>query len=76
MGHAFAELYRKDSHLNQKFTAYWKKIASRFKGNPHVLGYELINEPFVGNAIRDLFLVVPSVAERAKFQDFYDRLAH
>jgi endoglycosylceramidase len=74
-GHAFNELYRKDSPLNKKFTAFWKKIAQRFKGNPYVLGYELINEPFVGNALRNIFLIIPSVAERLKFQSFYDNLA-
>ena len=40
-----------------------------------MLGYELINEPFVGNAIRDVPLLVPSVAEKVHFQEFYDRLA-
>ncbi len=62
VGRTFNELYRKGSHLNKKFTDYWTKIALRFRGNPYVIGYELINEPFVGNAIRDLALVMPSVA--------------
>ena len=40
-----------------------------------MIGYELINEPFVGNAIRDLPLLFPSVAEKVHFQEFYDQLA-
>jgi hypothetical protein len=27
VGHAFAQLYKKDSPLNKKFTAFWRKIA-------------------------------------------------
>ena len=31
-----------------------------------------MNEPFVGNAVRNPLLLLPSVAERFKFQKFYD----
>ena len=75
VGQTFRELYKVGTKLNKKFTDYWVKVASRFRGNKYVIGYELINEPFVGNAIRDLPLVIPSVAERVHFQEFYDRLA-
>jgi endoglycosylceramidase len=74
VGRAFAQLYKHGSPLNVKFTQFWLKIATRFRNNPYVIGYELINEPFVGNAIRNLGLVIPSIAERAKFQVFYDNL--
>lgn len=51
------------------------KVASKFRGNKYVIGYELINEPFVGNPLRNVALLLPSVAERVHFQQFYDRLS-
>lgn len=74
MGEVFNHLYNPRHHLHKKFVQYWQKIAKTFKGNPYVIAYELINEPFVGNAIRNPFLLLPSLAERIKFQQFYDNV--
>ena len=68
VGQTFRELYKPNTVLNKKFTEFWLKVASRFRGNKYVIGYELINEPFVGNAIRDIALLLPSVAEKVHFQ--------
>jgi endoglycosylceramidase len=35
--------------LQEYFAAAWKHVAQRFVGNPNVLGYEVINEPFPGS---------------------------
>jgi endoglycosylceramidase len=70
----FNQLYNPRSHLHKKFVQYWRKIARTFKGNPYVIAYELINEPFVGNAIRNPLLLLPTLAERIKFQQFYDNV--
>lgn len=72
VGDMFDQLYNPHTYLHKKFVQYWQKVASYFKGNPYVIAYELINEPFVGNAIRNPFLLIPTVAERVKFQQFYD----
>ena len=40
-----------------------------------MIAYELINEPFIGNFWRNPALVIPSMAERLKLQNFYDGLA-
>lgn len=72
VGQTFNHLYNTNHYLHKKFVAYWKKIASYLKGNPYVVAYELINEPFVGNSVRNPLLLLPSVAERFKFQRFYD----
>ena len=34
--------------LQQRYAAAWRHVAGRFKNNPHVLGYELFNEPWPG----------------------------
>jgi len=62
VGQGFNNLYNLNHKLNHKFTQYWQKVAKAFKGNPYVIAYELINEPFIGNFWRNPALVVPSVA--------------
>lgn len=74
VGEVFNHLYNPRTYLHKKFVQYWQKIAETFKGNPYVIAYELINEPFVGNAVRNPLLLIPSLAERFKFQQFYDNV--
>lgn len=62
VGNVFNELYNTRSYLHKKFVKYWQKVAETFRGNPYVVAYELINEPFVGNAVRNPFLLAPTVA--------------
>jgi endoglycosylceramidase len=35
--------------LQQRYAAAWRHVAQRFVGNPNVLGYEIMNEPFPGS---------------------------
>lgn len=58
----FDELYKIDSLLNQKFTKFWQKVADYFKGCEYLIAYDLINEPWVGNQIRNPALLIPGVA--------------
>jgi endoglycosylceramidase len=36
--------------LQDRYAAAWGHVAARFAGNPDVLGYEVLNEPFPGTA--------------------------
>ncbi len=71
-----------DADLQEHYAAMWAHIAARFKGNPMVLGYNLMNEPDAGSAIYEDFgggLVVgtleKSIAfETTKFRSFYARM--
>lgn len=56
--------------LRESFAAFWRKSASVFADMPSVVGYELINEPFVGDLYRDPELLVPWVADRKNLQPF------
>lgn len=40
-----------------------------------MIGYDLINEPWVGNQIKNPTLLIPGIAEKLKLQKFYDRLS-
>lgn len=41
--------------LRERFTAMWQHVASRFAGDPDVLGYDLINEPQLGSDLVGCF---------------------
>ena len=34
--------------LRDSFAAFWAKVAQEFVGNPYIIGYELLNEPWAG----------------------------
>eukprot|EP00971_Amphidinium_carterae_P312739 6215626-Amphidinium_carterae.1 len=48
--------------------------ARRFKNNPYILGYELINEPWIGDVFANPALVVPSHSDSVNMQPFYEKL--
>jgi endoglycosylceramidase len=35
--------------LQDRYAAAWKQVARRFRGEPYVMGYDLINEPWPGS---------------------------
>lgn len=37
--------------LQDRYAAAWAHVAQRFRGNPSVLGYEIMNEPFPGSDV-------------------------
>jgi len=56
----------------------WGVVAERFEGREEVLGYELLNEPFMGDFYRDPLIAVPYPnphnADAKRLQPAYDRL--
>lgn len=49
----FGALFTNKQNMNDKFTAYWDATSARFAGNPYVVGYDPLNEPFPANNVRD-----------------------
>jgi len=49
INNAFDQLYIKGTPLNADLHKFWNEVAWKFKDNPAVMGYELINEPIAGN---------------------------
>mmetsp|Transcript_41352 Transcript_41352/g.48021 ORF Transcript_41352/g.48021 Transcript_41352/m.48021 type:complete len:499 (-) Transcript_41352:134-1630(-) len=72
-GTAFQNLYDNQFGLRDSWAAFWKKVATSMSdlGNS-VLGYELMNEPWAGDAVGDLLLMVPGVADRVNLQPMWD----
>eukprot|EP01064_Diplonema_japonicum_P031482 TRINITY_DN565_c0_g1_i1.p1 TRINITY_DN565_c0_g1~~TRINITY_DN565_c0_g1_i1.p1 ORF type:complete len:533 (+),score=159.24 TRINITY_DN565_c0_g1_i1:48-1601(+) len=72
-GAAFEHLY---THLEtvDAWGKFWREVAETYKGSPNLLGYELINEPYVGNPFVDPELLTPGVADEERLQPAYDVL--
>jgi endoglycosylceramidase len=49
----FKRLYTNDDGIRDNFANMWQTIATNFKDYENVIGYEIINEPWVGNLYQD-----------------------
>src|SRR4051794_37822410 len=47
---AFDHFWNDDQNLQERYAAAWRHVAQRFRANPAVLGYDLMNEPWPGTA--------------------------
>lgn len=71
-GAAFQDLYDNRNGMRDHFGKFWSKVATSFKDRDELLGYEIINEPWVGNHIQDPSLLLPGKAGAKSLQPFYD----
>lgn len=77
VGACFDDLYIHNSSLAATgFDAFWSDVVTAFAKAPNgaVLAYELLNEPWSGDALRDPLLMVPGEADKQRLQPFYGRL--
>ncbi|MCA9530509.1 MAG: cellulase family glycosylhydrolase [Myxococcales bacterium] len=71
-----------DADLQDEYMKVWQAVAERFKDNPYVIGYDLMNEPHPGSLfdIQDLNSREPNPDgtsaefERQYLQPFYQRV--
>lgn len=72
---AYQSLYNNRGGIQNDFAKFWATIASFFKNNKYVVGYEIINEPWAGNVFRNPALIVPTVADKLNLARLYKRVA-
>ena len=63
--------YSEHTYLQDHYIAMWQKVVERFKDNPYVLGYDLMNEPWGGDLVKAF---VSGDFERKQLTAFYERL--
>jgi endoglycosylceramidase len=55
--------------IQERFALAWRHVARRFKDDPAVIGYDLLNEPFIGSsALEALGAVMAATANEPDFQ--------
>jgi endoglycosylceramidase len=65
----FDNFYENRDGIRDHFIEAWRRVAERFKGNPVVIGYDLLNEPFPGSRLTEL-----DNFDRSYLQPFYEKL--
>lgn len=74
-GNAFQNLYSNVNGTQDSFVKFWQHLANRFKRYKNVLGYELLNEPWVGDAVSHPSLLLKGgKADFENLQPMYHRL--
>lgn len=46
LGMAFWDFWTNRNGILDEYVSMWQQVAERFAGNPHVLGYDIMNEPW------------------------------
>jgi hypothetical protein len=75
LGSAAQRLYSNEGGARDAFARFWMRVAQRFGSKPFVVGYGLINEPWLGDIYADVELLVPGVSDRKNLQPLYAALA-
>jgi len=63
--------YTQYQYLQDHYIAMWQKVAERFKDNPYVIGYDIMNEPWGGD-LANAFLT--RTFEQGPLSNFYERI--
>lgn len=72
-GSAFQNLYSNNFGLRDAWANFWKTVAEYMKPlGSAVLGYELMNEPWAGDVVQDILLIVPGVADMVNLQQMWE----
>lgn len=75
-GRAFQNLYTNVNELRDSWAGFWSVVSETMSDlGSAVLGYELINEPWAGDAVQDPLIMIPGVADRLFLQPAYDVLS-
>lgn len=61
-GQCFEDVYENTHGGRDEWATFWQEVAAIFRQQRGVLGYELINEPWVGNPYKDPLLFAPGAA--------------
>ncbi|CAI7880628.1 unnamed protein product [Closterium sp. NIES-54] len=71
---AFQDLYENRWGWRDRMVDYWAEVARAFKDEDGVLGYDLINEPWVGDEFSNPMLMAPGVADKLNLAPLYEHL--
>lgn len=72
VGNAFGRLYNNNNGLSDSFASYWKKLAQEYVGTNNILGYNLLNEPWMGDTYANPSLLVPGVADHTVMEALWN----
>ena len=68
---AYYKLYNNVGGILDSYVSFWKVLASKFKNNEYVIGYDLWNEPFPGNLYDNILRLIPGKTDNEQLLNFY-----
>jgi len=71
---SFESLYSNVDNLLDSFAAQWAILANLFLSVDNVIGFDLLNEPWMGDIYTQPQLFIPGFADRYKIQLMYDAI--
>lgn len=71
VGKAFQALYDDHNGIRQVFVDFWTAVATRFASYSSVLGFEILNEPFLGDILGNPALLEGGEADRQNLAPLY-----
>lgn len=68
----FQQLYNNTNEALDRWAQFWVVVAQNFGPMPSVIGYNYINEPWVGDFFTDPGLILPGISGRKNLLPAYD----
>ena len=75
VGIAFEKIYKNSNGLLDSLATFWKKSASEFKDHASVIGYELMNEPWLGDFYHHPSYLDPFKTDQENLSPAYDKIS-
>ncbi|ORX56199.1 putative cellulase [Hesseltinella vesiculosa] len=75
VGNAFGRLYTNYDGLGDAFASYWKLLATQYSNTNNIIGYNLLNEPWVGDSYYHPELLTPGVADHEMMEGLWNSAA-
>lgn len=72
---AYQDLYDNTGGMLDDLVRFWEHSAKAWLGHPGIIGFEIMNEPFAGNAYADPTILLPGEAGRRNLQRMNDAVA-
>ena len=69
----FQDIYDDVANTRESLASFWRYVATTFGGLDGVFGYEIMNEPWAGDIVSDLSLMLPGVAGRRNLGPAWER---
>lgn len=63
--------YTKHKDLQDHYLMAWQEVVKKFKDNPYVIGYDIMNEPWGGDLLK---VFITGEFEREQLTAFYNRM--
>ena len=72
VGRNYEAFLKNEDGVADMFGLFWQRVASIFKNEPNVLGYEILNEPLAANWQRSKFdFILPGWGNNHLILGFY-----